>query len=86
MNHRTMIRYAALHAPRPANRSAATSRARREPEVVQRNSRPFQEDFNLEHSLGRVTVTVFDLSAAADPQQPSTGAQEFSSLTCVYLG
>jgi hypothetical protein len=86
MKHRSASRYTALLSSTPAPQSGRISPRTRDSESPRAAARPFQEDFNLEHSFARLTVKVIDLSAGAEPFQPSPGAQEITSPSCVYLG
>lgn len=90
MNHRSASRSATQRSPGPVGRSEAAGCSMGKPEFIRGSQHSFLEDFNLEHSLSGVTITLFAISASADPAQSglqrSTEARELISPSCVYLG
>jgi len=89
-NHRSVNRLTIQSSHRAAGRPESTGFSRTASESKGEKKHTFAEDFNMEHSLSGVTVTVITISSGSDSAESGTVrslyAESMNSPSCVYLG
>jgi hypothetical protein len=89
-NHRSASRGNSRREHRTAGRQLRSGFPMIEPGLRGANQRPFVEDFNLEHSLSRISIAQIAISARAGVVKTSTPvknyAYDLNSPNCVYIG
>ncbi len=89
-NHRSASRGKTQQARRSAGRREESIFSNIKPAAMSANERSFFEDFNLEHSLSRISITQIAISARASALKPATPAKNYAydlnPPNCVYVG
>jgi hypothetical protein len=90
MNHRSVNRRTQQSSHRPSGRAEATGFSVMMMDSKGEVTRPFVEDFNMEHCFSGATLTLMAISANSDTAEtckPRSGYADLMNLpSCVYLG